>query len=72
MTLDTDALVDEVPALRELLAGEKAVNQQLLGKIEVLVNQNIRMHSVLAGLKGREFADAVRKGEYKGMVKVSW
>ncbi len=80
MTVNTDALglaianrselvqamlADEVPALRELLAGEKALNQKLLCRIETLVQQNIRMHAALASWKGRATADAIQRGGYE-------
>ncbi len=59
-------LADEVPALRELLRGEKALNKTLLSRIEVLVCQNIRMHAALASWKGRATADAIQRGGYEG------
>ncbi len=59
-------LADEVPGLRELLAGEKALNKTLLQKVEVLVCQNIRMHAALAAWKGRATADAIQRGGYEG------
>jgi hypothetical protein len=76
VTVDTDALgqaiaaagliPDEIPALRELLEGEKALNKTLLRKVETLVCQNIRMHAALASWKGRETADAIQRGGYEG------
>ncbi len=58
-------LADEVPALRELLAGEKELNKTLVHKIETLVCQNIRMHAALASWKGRATADAIQRGGYE-------
>ncbi len=58
-------LADEVPALRELLAGEKALNQKLLCRIETLVQQNIRMHAAIASWKGRVTADAIQRGGFE-------
>jgi hypothetical protein len=75
VTVDTDALgqaiaaagliPDEIPALRELLEGEKALNKTLLRKVETLVCQNIRMHAALASWKGRVTADAIQRGGYE-------
>ena len=75
MTVDTDGLgqaiaaagllADEVPALRELLEGEKALNKTLLRKVEMLVGQNIRMHAALASWKGRATANAIQRGGYE-------
>jgi hypothetical protein len=57
--------VDEQPALRELLEGEKEASRKLLNRIELLVGQNVRMHAALASWKGREVADAIRSGRYE-------